>query len=354
MTALRERSAASASLVVPLGDLGRDDLLLAGGKASNLGVLLGAGLPVPGGFCLTTEAYSQASAGAELGPILAELAGVAAEAADRLESLAARARSALLATRVPEDAEQALSEAYRALGEGADVPVAVRSSATAEDLPSASFAGQQETFLNVVGQAALLEAVRRCWASLWTDRAVAYRAVQGIDPRQVRLAVVVQEMVPAAAAGVFFTADPLTGRRRRAVIDASPGLGEAVVSGAVNPDHFVVETATGTVLERRRGHSDRSTPDAGLETTADGPGSLCLTDKQLRTLAALGARVEALFGSPQDVEFAFDQGGRCWLLQARPITTLFPLPPGAPLHDDELRVYFSVNVAQGVLRPFTP
>ena len=133
---------------------------------------------------------------------------------------------------------------------GTDAPVAVRSSATAEDLPAASFAGQQDTYLNVVGRGPLLDAVRRCWASLWTDRAVSYRAANGIDPGGVRLAVVVQRMVEAEVAGVLFTANPVTGRRRQAVIDASPGLGEAVVSGAVNPDHFVVDTATGEIVER--------------------------------------------------------------------------------------------------------
>src|SRR5205085_2269538 len=136
---------------------------------------------------------------------------------------------------------------------GDDAPVAVRSSATAEDLPTASFAGQQETFLNVVGSAAVLDAVRRCWASLWTGRAVAYRATNGIDHRAVQLAVVIQEMVQSSVAGVMFTANPLTGRRRQAVIDASPGLGEAVVSGAVTPDHFVVNLDTGAIEERQLG-----------------------------------------------------------------------------------------------------
>ena len=156
--------------------------------------------------------------------------------------------------------------------------MAVRSSATAEDLPQASFAGQQDTYLNVVGVESVLDAVQRCWASLWTDRAVSYRATNGIDPHSVRLAVAVQRMVDASVAGVLFTANPVTGRRRQAVIDASPGLGEAVVSGMVNPDHFVVNTATGEIVERRLGDkrvaimagSDGGTERVELDAGEDG------------------------------------------------------------------------------------
>jgi pyruvate,water dikinase len=251
----------------------------------------------------------------------------------------------------------AIVEAYDRLG--ADVPVAVRSSATAEDLPFASFAGQQDTYLNVVGTDAVLDAVRRCWASLWTDRAVVYRASNGIDNRTVRLAVVVQRMVDSAVAGVLFTANPVTGHRRQAVIDASPGLGEAVVSGAVNPDHFVVDTVTETILERRLGDKRlaiRSLPGGGTEhvEVAQGSDAACLTDEQLIALARLGNRVEERYGAPQDTEWAIDDDGVLWLTQARPITTLYPLPATAPAADEALRVYFSVNVAQGVFRPFTP
>ena len=239
------------------------------------------------------------------------------------------------------------------------VPVAVRSSATAEDLPFASFAGQQETYLNIIGIEALLDAVRRCWASLWTDRAVSYRASMGIDHRAVRLAVAVQQMVEAAVAGVLFTAHPLTGRRRQAVIDASPGLGEAVVSGAVNPDHFVVHTATGEIVERRLGDKRlviRATAGGGTQRVelTDGNTEACLSDEQIRALAALGARVEAHYGAPQDIEWAIDPSGKLWLVQSRPITTLFPLPDNAPETDDVLRAYFSLNVFQGVYRPLTP
>src|SRR6185312_14708360 len=191
---------------------------------------------------------------------------------------------------------------------GADIPVAVRSSATAEDLPFASFAGQQDTYLNIVGGAAVLDAVRRCWASLWTDRAVAYRATNGIDHRTVRLAVVIQRMVDASVAGVLFTANSVTGRRKQAVIDASPGLGEAVVSGAVNPDHFVVNTDSGDIVSRRLGDKRlavRALPGGGTERVAqpDGGDRACVTDDEVRALASLGDRVEALYGAPQDIEW---------------------------------------------------
>jgi pyruvate,water dikinase len=269
----------AGDLVVPLDALGNDALAVGGGKATNLAALMHAGLPVPAGFCVTTAAYT-------------EVAGDATTAED------------VLARPVPEAVREAIAAAYRQLGP--DVPVAVRSSATAEDLPSASFAGQHDTFLDVTGEQAVLHAVRRCWASLWTDRAVAYRAANGVDPGTVRLAVVVQQMVDAAAAGVMFTADPLSSRRGRAVIEASPGLGESVVSGTVTPDHYVVDTAAGEILGRTAG-----------------PGSaLCLDDRHLRTLAGLAREVEAAFGDvPQDVEFAVDRKDRVWLVQARPITT---------------------------------
>ena len=345
-----------ADLVLRFGDVDRSALPVVGGKAANLGELTRAGLPVPPGFCVTTAAYETVAGGDDLRRILDDLAETRPEDTQRLAELAADAREELLGAPVPPNVIEAIGEAYRALGNSA--PVAVRSSATAEDLPSASFAGQQDTYLNVVGEEPLLEAVRRCWASLWTDRAVSYRAANGIDPGDVRLAVAVQRMVGAEVAGVLFTANPLTGKRRQAVIDASPGLGEAVVSGAVNPDHFVVNTATGEIVERSLGDKRvavLATAGGGtrrVELEEDGEASL--TDTQIRALAKLGARVEAHYGEPQDTEWAIDGDGKIWLLQARPITTLFPLPAGAPATDDDLRAYFSFNVAQGVYRPLTP
>ena len=315
-----------ASVVFELSELSRAHLAEVGGKAANLGELISAGFRVPDGFCVGTAAYRAATDGRLPPPGTAD---------------AAAARSAVLAAPMPESLRTVIRERYARMG--SDVPVAVRSSATAEDLPGASFAGQQDTYLNVVGGDAVLDAVHRCWASLWTDRAVAYRASQGIDGGTdgtgVALAVVVQRMVDARSAGVLFTADPISGRRRQAVIDAAPGLGEAVVSGRVDPDHVVVDTATGRILRR----------------TVGGSGSFCLTDGQVRELAELGDRVETAFGAPQDIEWAFDGSGELWLTQSRPITTLFPVPVRSkPVAAEDVRVFFCITLAQGLHRPITP
>ena len=210
-------------LVLPLRDLGRADLAVAGGKGANLGELLRGGFAVPDGFVITTAAYAEAVRGIPLPSVSTD---------------AAITRDAISSVSIPDGLRDGILAEYRRLGAGA---VAVRSSATAEDLPGAAFAGQQETFLNVRGDDELLDAVRRCWASLWADRAIAYRTQRQIVD-DVQIAVVVQVMVPADIAGVMFTADPVTGERDRTVIDASPGLGEAVVSGLVTPDHTVLDS----------------------------------------------------------------------------------------------------------------
>ena len=273
-----QRQEPRQELVLALELVSAEMLPDVGGKAANLGELMRAGLPVPAGFCLTTQAYRRATSPAGLDAVHAALAATAADDLPGLAGLAADARRLVLAADVPADIADAVRAAYAALG--TDAPVAVRSSATAEDLPFASFAGQQDTFLNVVGVDAVLAAVRQCWASLWTDRAVSYRATHGISPSTVSLAVVVQRMVDAAVAGVLFTANPVTGRRHEAVIDASPGLGEAVVSGAVNPDHFVVDSATQKILERRigsKGVAIRPLPGGGTERVEQsGAGSAAL------------------------------------------------------------------------------
>ena len=350
-----------APVVLPLRALGAESLPVAGGKAANLGILLQADLPVPDGFCVTTAAYATVAATTGIEQDIAQLEGVPPDDISRLAALAGEARAVLLAAPIPPEIAEAIGTAYRALAEqdGTPARVAVRSSATAEDLPSASFAGQQDTYLNIVGEDALLDAVRRCWASLWTDRAVTYRASNAIDQGTVQLAVVVQRMVATSVAGVLFTANPLTGHRGQMVVDASPGLGEAVVSGAVNPDHWVLDAASGAQIEARLGDKRlviRSVEGSGTEHVAqeDGSGQACLNPQQLAELAALGRRVQAHFGAPQDIEFAFDAEGRCLLVQARPITTLYPLPPGAPAPSKAFKVYFSINVAQGVFRPLTP
>lgn len=333
----------SQGSIVELAALRREHVALAGGKAANLGELLAAGMPVPPGFCLTTTAYREVAAGAE---VRAAIAGLARG------GTAAAVRAALLAAPVPPAIGAALGRAYAGLG--AEVVVAVRSSATAEDLPDASFAGQQDTILGVQGEAGLIAAVRRCWSSLFSDRAVAYREQRGIAPEAVELAVVVQRLVPASVAGVLFTADPVLGRRGRSVIDASPGLGEAVVSGAVNPDHFVVEGAQ--VLLRQIGDKRLRIDAAGggtRQVALAASDEACVSDPELLELVALGRRIEAHFGAPQDIEWALDERRRPAILQSRPITTLYPLPADAPALP-ALSVYFNFNVAQGVLRPLTP
>ena len=341
-------------LVLDLAVIDASMLPLVGGKAANLGELIHANLPVPPGICVTTEAYRQVAASAAIDYDAFSTAGP-----EELKRLAGQAREALLAAPIPPAVAKSIADAYVALGR--NVPVAVRSSATAEDLPYASFAGQQDTYLHIIGPSAVLDAVRRCWASLWTDRAVVYRTTNGIDHRAARLAVVVQQMVDAEVAGVLFTANPVTGRRRQTVIDASPGLGESVVSGAVNPDHFVVDTETGVIVEQRLGDKRlevRPLPNGGTKHVdrKDGSNRSCITEDQVRDLVALGDRVEAHYGKPQDTEWAIDANASIWLTQARPITTLFPLPKEQRRgqKSDDLRVYFCFSVAQGLYRPITP
>ncbi|MGC4051419.1 MAG: PEP/pyruvate-binding domain-containing protein [Paludibaculum sp.] len=336
--------------VLNLSAAGATMLPLVGGKAANLGELIRAQFPVPDGVCVTTEGYHAVAASARI-----DFDALASARPEDVAALASDARRALLTAPVPSAVAQEIEEAYHSLG--AQVPVAVRSSATAEDLPNASFAGQQDTYLHVIGAGAVLDAVRRCWASLWTERAVVYRSKNGIDHRAVRLAVVIQRMVDASVAGVLFTANPVTGKRRQAVIDASPGLGEAVVSGAVNPDHFVVDTSTRQIVERRLGDKRvqvRALPGGGtgqIEVDATSQES-CVSDGQIRALTALGDRVEAHYGAPQDTEWAIDGEGKLWLTQARPITTLYPIPDGA--RPEELGVYFCFSVAQGLYGAITP
>jgi pyruvate,water dikinase len=351
-------------LVLGLDMITADMLPAVGGKAANLGELSSAGLPVPAGFCLTTAAYRRAVAPAGLDELHAALAATRPGELSTLAELASGARGRVLGAGIPAEVADAVRAAYAALGP--DVPVAVRSSGTAEDLPLASFAGQQDTFLNVVGVEAVLTAVRQCWASLWTDRAVAYRATHGIAPSAVSLAVVVQHMVDAEVAGVLFTANPVTGRRHESVIDASPGLGEAVVSGAVNPDHFVVDSVTKRITERRIGDKRlviRSRQGGGTERveTAAAGSAACLSDVRIQALEALGRRAEVHLGSPQDLEWAIDVDGSLWLTQSRPITTLYPLPDnaaenatGRPAAGDGSRVYLCFSLAQGLTRPLTP
>src|SRR5262249_8399424 len=249
-----------------LQDLGKEDGGLAGGKAANLGEMLRAGLPVPPGFVVTTAAYDDFLAANGLREEVERLTRTShPEDAAALEATSQAIAARFAAGAMPGAVATAVREAYARLGQPA---VAARSSATAEDLPDASFAGQMESYLNVRGEEALLAAVRRCWASLWTPRALAYRARQGISHAAVRLAVLVQELVEAEAAGVLFTANPGSGHRGQVVTAAVWGLGEALVSGRANPDHWVVDAARGKVLEVRTDRKEVQTArqDGGTAT----------------------------------------------------------------------------------------
>ncbi|HSJ54539.1 MAG TPA: PEP/pyruvate-binding domain-containing protein [Anaerolineae bacterium] len=316
-------SSSQAELVAPLERFSRGDVDQAGGKAANLGELVRARFPVPPGLAVTTAAYDRFVADNGLRETIAL-------ALPEARGTGAAIRAAFESASIPRDVEAEILAAYRRLGEG---PVAVRSSATAEDLPEAAFAGQQDTYLNVVGPEAVLAAVRRCWASLWTDRAIAYRAQQGVDQEGVKLAIVVQRMVAAEAAGVMFTANPVTGARDEIVIDSNPGLGEAVVAGLVTPDHVVVERRRRgwRIVERRAGRREvivQARAGGGTEEI-QGPGAAegpALPDRVVLRLARLGTAIERHFGRPQDVEWAW-AAGEPFILQARPITALpSPVP----------------------------
>lgn len=326
---------------------------LVGGKGNNLAKLARAGLPVPGGFLLTVAAYQSFLAANELHRVVAAaLTGLDAASPAALETASARIRAAFAAGEMVPALRVALAEEYRRIGEP---PVAVRSSATAEDLPDMSFAGQQDTFLNVQGLDALCDAVVACWSSLWTARAIGYRERNQVGQTNVALAVVVQKMVDAEAAGVLFTANPLNGRRTETAIDATLGLGEALVSGQVEPDHYVVDEKTHTVVRKALGAKETvivGRPGGGTLTQREENGSRqAIPDAVILELAAMGAKVEALYGFPQDIEWAWD-GTKLFLLQARPITSLYPLPEGMP--ESPLQVMFALAAVQGVFEPFTP
>ncbi len=264
--------------------IGPNDVDTVGGKGLSLGLMTGAGLPVPPGFCVTTAAYR-------------------------------RTRGRPLADHT--DLVGSLLDAYRGLGGGI---VAVRSSATAEDGSEASFAGQQETFLGVRGDDAVRDAVARCWASLDTDRAVAYRKKQGIADDGLAMGVVVQQLIDAEVAGVLFTHDPLDQEGRKMLVEASWGLGEAVVSGRVTPDRYHLDRVTGVVCDRHiASKTVMVTADGTQPVPVEKQSAACLNDGQLAELAELGRKVEAFYGAPRDVEWAYAEG-RFWLLQARPIT----------------------------------
>jgi rifampicin phosphotransferase len=346
-----------------LDELGRNDVDLAGGKGANLGELTRAGLPVPPGFVVTTAAYRYFVGSSGIGDQVLAAAALPPNAESAgYEEPSEQIRSLFRSWSVPETVAQEVLDARAPLG---DAPVAVRSSATAEDLAGASYAGQQDTYLNVRGPDQLIAAIRDCWASLWTPRAMAYRARQGIDPATLALAVVVQQMVDADAAGVMFTANPTNGRRGEAVISAAWGLGESVVSGSVTTDDVVVDTTTGRVRSRSTADKAVMTVYAGR---GDGGGTheqpvpaqqrtrAVLDDQAVAALAGLGARIEAHFGAPQDIEWA-RAGDTFWIVQARPITALPEPAAGTPTDwpvPYPRDLYFRASIIEQLPDPLTP
>ncbi len=349
----------TSKLVVPFSEIGAGDLPRVGGKGANLGILSSAGLPVPGGFCLTTTAYRRFIASSSEYPrLVAELEAIDADDVDAVRRIGGELREHLRSLDMPPAIHSALVAAWRE--EGEHLAYAVRSSATAEDLPDASFAGQQDTYLNVVGEASLASQVQACWASLYTDRAILYRRKNGIPHDETALSVVVQRMVQPAKAGILFTADPVTGHRQRTVIDAGFGLGEALVSGLVNADLYRVERRTGELLECRIGDKHLaivSLPGGGTEERLLSPeerSARVLDDGEVATLVDLGEQVERLYGgAPQDIEWCITAEGEAFVLQARPITTLYPLMEPPP-EDGSLQLGFSIGHAQMMIDPMKP
>jgi pyruvate,water dikinase len=318
--------------VLWLDDLGSDDIDFVGGKGASLGEMTAAGLPVPPGFVVTAGSYREFIESTGIDEELFEAVDVDAEDSTALAEAEAHAKELILETEMPQEMRQGILDAYADLDDG-EAFVAVRSSATAEDLPDASFAGQQETFLNITGED-LIDRVKRCWASLFTQRAIYYRQEQGFAHDVVDIAVVVQKMVDAEKSGVMFTSHPSTGEPK-IIIEAAWGLGEAVVSGSVSPDNYVVDRETGEVLDATI--ADKKTMmerDAETGTTIEREveeerrEAQVLDDDVIADLIEIGKRAEDHYESPQDVEWAIVDG-EVYMLQSRPITTISDADAGA-------------------------
>ncbi|MCI0396754.1 MAG: phosphoenolpyruvate synthase [Chloroflexi bacterium] len=350
-----------SNYILPFSSTGAT-LTCAGGKGANLAELVRTGFAVPPGFIVTTDAYYAFVEANRLQPhILALAQAILPDDSAALENSSAEIRALFEQGTLPAEIATEIASAYHTLSNSRSLtlpapPVAIRSSATAEDLPGLAFAGQQDTYLNVVGEGAVLDGVKRCWCSLWTARAIAYRARNHIPANEVALAVVIQKMIASDSSGVLFTANPVTGRRDEMVIDASFGLGEAIVSGQVDPDHYVVNSLEWKISERKLGAKEM----AILPHAAGGTEQVrhrrsqeqALPDAQIIELAQIAQRVAEHFGSPQDIEWAW-ANRRLYLLQSRPITSLYPLPANVG-PTEALRVYVNFNAIQGVSEPLTP
>ncbi|MEU4565385.1 rifamycin-inactivating phosphotransferase [Micromonospora sp. NPDC023956] len=340
--------------VLGLQEIDETKVAVVGGKGAHLGALSRIdGIRVPAGFCVTTDAFRRIMAETPtIDERIDQLSRLSPGDRKAVRTLSADIRRTVEGITIPDDLAATITRALAQIGEQA--AYAVRSSATAEDMPTASFAGQQDTYLNVVGPAAILQHVNRCWASLFTERAVVYRQHHGIDHRTVHMAVVVQQMVFPDAAGILFTADPVTGDRKVASVEAGFGLGEALVSGLVNADVFTVrdgEVVAKAVATKQRAIHAR--PAGGTQEQAIEPARQeqpALTDAQVVRLAQRGRRIEAHFGCPQDIEWCLVDDD-FQIVQSRPITTLFPVPA---VGDRENHVYVSVGHQQMMTDPMKP
>jgi len=311
-------------------DIGKDDGSTAGGKGANLGELIRAGLQVPEGYVVTAGAYQKFMEESGLADRIMEILSMTdVDDNDELTEASEKIRSLIHEVNVPEDLKKDIVEGYKKLSGDHEATVAVRSSATAEDLPGASFAGQQDTFLNIRGGEEVVFHVRKCWSSLFTPRAIFYRDKKDFDHRKVRIAVVVQKMVNAEKAGVMFSVHPATGENDRMVVEAAWGLGEGVVSGSVTPDHYVIDKGSYKALLAEVAQKDtmfvrdeESGETVKREVPEDQAKARVLSEEELREIGQLGKKVEEHYGSPQDMEWAIE-GGKLYLLQSRPVTVLY-------------------------------
>ncbi len=356
-----------ASYVLGFAEIDKTKLSIVGGKGANLGELSRIkGINVPEGFCVSTEAYKRIiKDNQELDQLLDQLSLLRPSESEKISQISAKIRKVIEETAIAKEIEEQITSYITLLGK--KDAYAVRSSATAEDLPTASFAGQQDTYLNITGKDAILKHISRCWASLFTDRAVIYRMQNGFDHRKVYLSVVVQKMVFPQAAGIMFTADPVTSNRKVLSIDASFGLGEALVSGLVNPDIYQVRE--GKIVDKKISAKKLATyasEKGGTRKQEIEPqyqNIQTLTDEQILQLEGLGRKIEACFGSPQDVEWCIEPGhsseggvspflnDTLFIVQSRPITTLYPLPD---VNDGKNRVYVSFGHIEMMTEPIKP
>ncbi|MGG1166480.1 phosphoenolpyruvate synthase [Bacillus mycoides] len=343
-----------SSFVLDFQEIEKTQLSLVGGKGLNLGELSNIqGIQVPEGFCVTTIGYEKAIEQKEaFQALLSQLAMLKIEDRAQIAEISKKIRETIMEVEIPSDVVEAVAHSLSRFGN--EHAYAVRSSATAEDLPYASFAGQQDTYLNIIGKEEILQHVRKCWASLFTDRAVIYRMQNGFEHSQVSICVVVQRMVFPQASGILFTADPITCNRKVLSIDASFGLGEALVSGLVSADNYKVKE--GEIAEKMIATKKLAIyafKEGGTETKQINLAQQkiqTLTEQQIVQLAQIGRQIEAYFGCPQDIEWCL-VNDTFYIVQSRPITTLYPIPEA---NDQENHVYVSVGHQQMMTDPLKP